>query len=99
MKKMLFILGEEIAQLTGLQVTVCRGVMRLAAEKACGSNDPMAIEAHIEKLGLAGWQNLLGDAELGQRLANMGVKNVPAVIKRAGQILVERQSLFTLAAR
>ncbi len=99
MKQMLFILADEIAQITGLKDMVCRGAMRLAAEKACGSSNPVSVDAHINQLDFAGWQNLLSDAEFAQRLANMGVKDVPGVIKQAKHLLVDRQSLFTIAAR
>ena len=99
MKKMLYILGDEIANVTGIQATVCRGMMRLTAEKVCDSINPMIIEAFIEKLDFFGWQNIINDPSFSQRLANMGIKNVPGVVAQAKRTLVERQSLFTLAAR
>lgn len=99
MKKMLFILGDEIAKVTGLQAVHCRGLMRMAAQDQCGSNNPLEVDAYIEKLDFRRWQTLLEDSGFCQRLANMGVKDVSMALAHARRTLVEKQSLFTLAAR
>ncbi len=99
MKKMLYILGDECARITGKQPSVIRGMLRLAAQEECSAEDPTLVEAYIESLSFYGWQRVLNNKSFYVRLSNIGVTDVPKVIMQAHSVLVERQSLFTLAVR
>ncbi len=99
MKKMLYILGDELARMTGQQAMVFRGMIRLAVEEECGSSNPAAVENYLDNLSFTGWQKLLNNQGLCRRMSNIGVKDVTMVVSQAQKTLIERQSLFTLAAR
>jgi hypothetical protein len=98
MKKMLFILGEELARSTNLQSTMCMGMMRLSIENLAGTSDPKALETFIGKMTFLQWKLLIEDPDLRKRLTNMGVKDPAGVLAQVRNTLIMNQALFTMAA-
>ena len=98
MKKMHLILGKDLAERTGKNETVCRGLLRLAIQDQCGFDDPALVEGYLKRMGFREWERVLNDANLAKRLANVGVQNSSDAIAQAKRTLVEKQSLFTMSS-
>ena len=98
MKKMHLILGKDLAERTGQNEIVCRGMLRLAIQDQCGFDDPALVERYLEKMGFREWETVLNNANLARRLANVGVKNGSEALAQLKRTLVEKQSLFTMSS-
>ena len=77
----------------------CRGLLRFTIEEQCGTNKIDVVREHIDQMGFQDWDNLLEDKGLAQRLANLGIEDTQTTLEHARQALIERQALFTMAAR
>jgi len=103
MSSMLHVLGASLAQATGKEESICRGLIRLSimdsVEYLRQSSDFAQVAAHMQTMAYQDWKAVLEGAVLAQRLANIGITEPAGVVARLKQTLVEKQSLLTMAAR
>ena len=107
MSNMYDILCASLAQEIGKDEILCRGLLRITVTNSVRHlqqiSDPVRTvtetTAYISRMGYQDWKNIIDGPRLTQILANVGVKDPPNVIARLMQILVEQQSMFTMAAR
>ena len=99
---MLYVLGESLAQATGKNETLCRGLLRLtvmdSVEPLRQTPDPNQAMAYMKTMAFEDWKAIIEGAVLSQRLANIRVAKPDDVVARLRQTLVEKQSLLTMTA-
>ena len=106
-KVMLYTLGASLAQATGKDEILCRGVLRMTimnnVPRLREMRDPLQAmtetTAYVARMTYQDWKAVVEGSALFQNLMLMGIKETSTVIARLSQVLVEQQSLFTMAAR
>lgn len=103
MNNMLNILALDLAQISGLDGVICRGILRLTIMDITPGfenlQDFTLVFNHLAQMNYADWQRVLGHEVLIRRIKNMGVKNPADIIEKLKQSLVAKQSLLTLSTR
>ena len=102
MSNMLYILGDRLAQLTGTQEMICRGMLRLSIMDSLPNMqtaDGQQALAYMKAMTYADWQVAIESQALSSRLAAIRVKEPATVVAQLKRTLVEKQSLLTLSAR
>ena len=103
MSNMLHILGASLAQATGKQEILCRGLLRLSVldsvEHLRQSSDLKQVMAHMQTMTYQDWKAFVEGAVLSQRLENIGVSRPADVVAQLKQTLADAQSLLTMSAR
>ncbi len=106
MSNMFHTLGASLSQEIGKDEVLCRGVLRMAVVNSVKSlqrtSDPIKAMNetlnYIADMKYRDWKSVIEGPSLSQVLMNIGVKDMPAVIDRLLETLVEQQSLFTMEA-
>ena len=100
---MLNILGAKLAEISGKSELSCRGVVRYAVSDNVKhlqqTADYKIWREHLQTMSYVDWDRILQSPATAERLANVGIKDTPGVVKALRQTLTEKQSLLTLAAR
>ncbi len=107
MSNMLYILGTSLAQVTGKDEILCRGVLRMtvinSVEHLRQLTDPVKATtettAYLTKMNYQDWKAIIEGQAFSRNLANIGVKETSTPTARLMQTLIEQQSLFTMTAR
>ena len=103
MSNMLSILGSSLAQATGKEEGICRGLLRLSIQDSVEylqeTTDLAQVAAHIQTMTYQDWKNIIEGGVLAQRLANMGIAEPGDIVTGLKQTLAEKQSLLTMTAQ
>lgn len=107
MSNMLYTLGANLAQVTGKDEILCRGVLRMTIISSVPHlrqiADPIQATtettAYITKMTYQDWKAIIEGPTLSRTLMNIGIKETSVFTTKLMQALVEQQSLFTMAAR
>lgn len=94
-------LGAAMSNNSGLTQMVCGFAIRTVVGKRIGSEDSRAIHDHINQMGYQEWVVLLERSDFQSILTSRSgpSANVKGAIASAKQVLVDRQSVFTLMAK
>jgi hypothetical protein len=102
MSNMLYILGASLAQTTGKEEGICRGMLCLSVMDSVKhlqqTSDITQVLAHMQTMTYQDWKAIIEGTALLQRVASIGITRPVDVIARLKQTLVEKQSLLTMAA-
>jgi hypothetical protein len=107
MSNMFYTLSASLAQATGEDEVLCRGVLRMtiinSAPHLRQITDPVesttAIMTHMTKMTYHDWKTLIEGPAFSRMLGRIGIKEPSTVKTELIQTLVEQQSLFTMGAR
>lgn len=93
------ILGSAMSEGTGLPQTLALFAIRKAIADKINMEDPKKVESHAISMGYDAWFDLLNNPELQILVKNSGAgTNAHLALEKAKQVLIEKQSLFTMRA-
>ncbi len=93
------ILGSALCQDSGMTKMIAIYALRKIIGQYLNSEDAAQIELRAIEMGFEEWMALLNDPELYILIKDSGVRSPYQVIENARQVLIEKQSLFTMRAR
>lgn len=102
MSNMMLILGDRLAQLTGKQESICRGLLRLSimdSSPLAKITDGQKVLEYVNAMAYTDWRQVLDSEALLSRLKAVNVRDPESVIAKLKETLNIKQSLFTLSAR
>jgi hypothetical protein len=99
-RALLNIFSAAMANQNMLSEMICLVAIRSTIGKMIGTEDTATIETHVNRMTYREWEQVLQHAELRRIISNAGTSAmVEQALANVNKALVEKQSLFTLAAK
>lgn len=106
MSNMFYTLSSSLAQATGHDEIICRGLLRITIINSTDHlqqiTDPAKSTTetitYMAKMTYQDWKSLIEGPDFSRVLVRLGIKETSSLKSRLMQTLVEQQSLFTMAA-
>lgn len=103
MSNMFHTFSASLAEATGKDELLCRGVLRMTILNSVNglrnTSDPVETMNYILNMTYQDWKAIFEGPALSKILVRLGMKDTTAVSAHLMETLVEQQSLFTMSAR